>query len=88
MTLLEKPKCVASAVLQHKEVRAIILKHNNRAVNDNASKLISALVKGEFAKTGADGITTLDPDHEEQVNMAKLRLKASLNEDDLQIIND
>jgi uncharacterized protein (TIGR02452 family) len=88
MKLLERPKYVANAVLQHSRVRLIFLKHNNPAVKDNAFKLIRALVEAEFSKTGADGITKLDPDHDEKVNMVKMRLKASLADHDLKIIND
>ena len=88
MKLLERPKNVAKAVLQHSRVRLIFLKHSNPAMKENAFKLIKALVETEFAKTGTDGITRLDPDHEEQINVTKMRLKASLNDHDLRVIQD
>jgi uncharacterized protein (TIGR02452 family) len=88
MKLLERPSKVAKAVLQHSRIRLIFLKPNNRAVKDDAFKLIHALVKTEFSKTGADGITTLDPDHEEQINLMKMRLRASLGDHDLTVIYD
>lgn len=88
MKLLERPSKVAKAVLQHSRIRLIFLKHNNHLVKDNALKLIHALVKAEFSKTGADGITTLDSDHDEQINLTKIRLKKSLSENELKVICD
>ena len=88
MEKLERPSCVAKAVLQHNHVRAVLLKHNNQAVKENAFKLILALVTAEFSKTGADGIIALRPDHEEQVNIATTKLKLSLNDHDLKVIYD
>ena len=75
MKQLERPSKVANAVLQHSRICLIFLKDNNRVVKDDAFKLIHALVKTEFSKTGADGITTLDPDHEEQINVMKMKIK-------------
>ncbi|CAF0757815.1 unnamed protein product [Adineta steineri] len=88
MKKLEIPTCVANAVLQHNRVRSIILKHNSDAVKKNAFELIKSLVIAEFAKTGADGIVTLDPDHEDKVKIAKTKLKISLNDHDLKVICD
>ena len=86
MELLEKPKKVAKAVLQHGRIRRIFLKHNNRSTKDDALRLIEALVTAEFSKTGTDGITTLDPDHDEQINIIKMRLKTSLKDNELQTL--
>src|SRR4051812_48411345 len=35
-----------------------------------------------------DGITSLDPDYEEEINTTKMRLKTSLNDNDLEVIYD
>ncbi|CAF1261786.1 unnamed protein product [Adineta steineri] len=88
MEKLERPTSVAKAVLQHNKVRAVILKHNNPAVKENAFKLIKELVIAEFAKTGADGIVTVHADHDEQVKTAITRLKVSLDPDDFKVIQD
>ena len=91
MKYLEKPKKVAKAVMQHSRVRLIFLKHHSHAVKESAFEYIVGLVNTEFSKTGMDGITAakLDPDHEEQINTARQRLKAaSLSSDDLKVIDD
>lgn len=90
MDLLERPSVVANAVLQHKKVRSILLKHNMLTKSEKPFKLIHALVKSEFAKTGTDGIilASLDPDHEKNINIAKMGLQASLNNNELKTIEE
>ena len=88
MKLLKKPKNVAKAVLQHSRIRLIFLQHNNPEVKANAFNLIKGLVEAEFAKTGADGITSLDPDHEQNINLAKKKLQPPLSDKDLKVIYD
>ena len=88
MEKLEQPRCVANAVLQHNQVRAVLLKNYNHAVKKNAFKLILALVMAEFSKTGADGITVLSSDHEEQLKIATNKLRLTLNDKDFKIISD
>ena len=88
MKLLEIPRNVANAVLQHSQVRFIFLRHNNHTVKEIAFKLIHDMVLSEFLKAGTDGITRLHPDHEQQINRTKMRLKKSLNDHDLTVIHD
>jgi hypothetical protein len=90
MKLLENSKNVAKAVLQHSRVRLIFLQHNNPAVKENAYHLIKALVENEYAKTEIDGKTLakLDPDHEQNINLARKKLRPPLSDDDLKVISD
>ncbi|CAF1656160.1 unnamed protein product, partial [Adineta ricciae] len=88
MGRLNRPSSVAEAVLQHNDVRSIILKHNSPAMKESAFRLIRALVKAEFSKTGADGIVGLDAEDEEQMKIAERRLKVLLNDKEMRVIRE
>lgn len=90
MKSLKRPGVVANAVLQHNQVRSILLKHNILTKNEKPFQLIKALVMSEFAKVGTDEITTtsLDPEHETKINIAKVALQASLTKNELNVIEE
>ena len=90
MKLLEKPKNVAKAVLQHSRVRLIFLQHNIPTVKENAYRLIEALVESKYAETviGGKALAKLDPDHEQNVNLIRKKLQPTLSDNDLTVICD
>ena len=90
MKALEYPKNVAKAVLQHSRIRRIFLQHNTAAVKEAALAFIKGLVDSEYAKSGIDGMSLakLDVDHEENINLHRKKLEASLKATDMKVIYD
>ena len=88
MNLLKKAKHVARAVQQHSRVRLIFLQHNNPPLKQNAKELIQSLVEAEFAKAESTGKTPLDPEHEYNINMIIKKLKPTLTDNDIKVIQD
>ncbi|CAF1372368.1 unnamed protein product [Rotaria sordida] len=88
MNELIKPRCVVNAVMQHNQIRSIFRQHNDPSVKENTKRLIQLLVKSEFLKAGSAEVPTLEPDHDDQVNIMKMQLKPPLSPDDLELISN
>ncbi|CAF0907729.1 unnamed protein product [Rotaria sordida] len=88
MNELIKPRCVVNAVMQHNQIRSIFRQHNDPSVKENTKRLIQLLVRSEFLKAGSAEVPTLEPDHDDQVNIMKMQLKPPLSPDDLELISN
>ncbi|UJR19439.1 hypothetical protein I4U23_022569 [Adineta vaga] len=86
MELLKKPKHVAKAVMQHSRIRKILLEHNIPEVKQSIYDLILLLVLAEFGKARADGVTSVDADHDSNVIIVKKKLKPPLSDGDISAI--
>ncbi|CAF1645686.1 unnamed protein product, partial [Adineta ricciae] len=88
MELLKRPQYVVQAVLQHSRIRRIFLEHNTPEVKHNVSELVKILVHAEFGKTGADGMSPAEPDHDSKVLKFEKKLKPPLTDSDIKAIHN